>query len=582
MGNTIELFMWGFQQHVQISLKISATSLFKEIDSEFKPSVFLLGVLVDDRNDRHPICIEPEDCGYSVDSFSEIKKLAQELEKVDEERRIFHSHPIAQENHNKRISNKAYIEAINKILKREDVYGSSEKFISYPTYIDGFLVFVVLELDKDVMSKYYSLTKDKWNDRYKISRSFIESTIDTYLKESSIALKDPNNTMAIERPVDELLRESAKQFMYSISKAGGNFDGLHGLYDSCNSISSLKYEGAEGLGKIAIARKDHPNIRFTLQLIVPISIRDFRKVRKFLEVSNDNSLIISDSALIYGLGEQAGKYNPKDESLFIIHFISHYKWEVLHDHNTMMIVEYRQPNIPKDKIDRDIFFSDLNRIFKNIERNQIDDLWDITVQATKQLHGTMLVISDNAKSEANRLGRQSFSLKPLKLTSDIIQQITSIDGCLLLDRDSVCHAMGVILDGIATDKGDSSRGARFNSAIRYYEHFGKNHPTVIVIISEDGMINLIPNLKPQIKHSTILEAIEKLKKLGGQDEFQPKPFHKLMDFFKSVEFYLTEDECSMINELRLKIEEKDTKQGLSIIRNDLKPNVEMNSSYYIE
>ncbi len=573
--------MWGYQQHVQISLQVSAESLFKQIDSNLNPTVFLLGILVDDRNDRHPICVEPEDCGYSVDSFSEIKKLAQELEKVDEERRILHSHPIAQENHDKRISNKAFTEAISKILKREDLYGSTDKFISYPTYVDGFLVFVVLEIEKEAINKYYSLTKTKWNNRFHMSRSFIESAIDIYLKESAISLKDPNNTMGIERPADELIRESAKQFMYSISQAGGNFEGLHGLYDSCNTISSLKYEGAEGLGKMAIVRKDHPNIRFTLQLIEPIKIRDFRKVRKFLELSNDSSLIISDSALIYGLGEQTGKYNPKDESLFIINFISHYKWEILHDNNTMMVVEYRQPNIPKEKIDRDKFYADLKRIFTQVDKNQLDDLWDITIQATKQKHGTMLVISDNAKGEADRLGKQSFSLRPLKLTSGIIQQITSIDGCLLLDRDSVCHAIGVILDGIATDKGDSSRGARFNSAVRYYEHFGKNHPTVIVIISEDGMINLIPTLKPQIKHSLISEAIESLKNLNSNEKNHRRMFNRIMDFFNSVEFYLTEAECNTINELRQRIEESDKEEGLRIVRHDLKPNKEMNESYYI-
>lgn len=576
--------MWGYQQHIRISLQVSAESLFNEIDKKLRPKIFLLGILTDKRDDRHPICIEPEDYGYSVNAFAEVNSLAQELEKVNEESRILHSHPVAQKNHEKRISTNALREALYKILKKEDLYGDTEKFISYPTYIEGFLVFVVLELDKNTLNSYYSLTKEKFNDRYKISRSFIESAIDTYLKESSIALKDPNKGIgAIERPADELLRESGKQFMYSISQAGENFDGLHGLYDACNTISSLKYEGADGLGKMIIARKDHPNIRLTLQLEEPIEVRDYRKVRKFLELSNDNAVIISDSALIYGLGEQTGKYNPKNESLFVINFISHFKWEVLHDNNPMMIVEYRQPNLPKDRIDRVKFYSDLKRIFKDIVKNQLDNLWDITTEATKQKHGTMLVISNNAKAEAERLGKQSFSLNPLILTVGIVQQITSIDGSVLIDKDGICHAIGVILDGLATDKGDSSRGARYNSAIRYYEHFGTKHPTVLVIISEDGMINLIPNLRPQIKHSDILDAIKKFEEMNKEEKIARKYFNQAMTYFQNVAFYLTADECYKINSLRKKIEEADKDiDGVRIVYNDIKPNPEMNDSYYID
>lgn len=583
-NNVINFFMWGFQQHFRISINATAKSLFKQIDSELRPETFLIGVLVDKRNDRHPICLEPEDCGYDVKAFTELRALAKELEKVDEEKRIFHSHPIAQANHDKRISNKAYIEAIRKTLKREDLYGDTAKYISYPTYIDGFLVFVVLEVQKDALNRYYSLTKDTFDDRYTIFRSFIESVIDIYLKACSNALKDPDKSIrAIDRSPDELIREAGKQFMYTVSQAGRNFDGLHGLYDACNTIASLKYEGGEGLGAMVVAPYNHQNIKLTLQLKEPIRIHDFRKVRKFLEISNEKSLIVSDSALIYGLGEIRGEYNPRDESLFIIRFISHFKWEFQHDNQSMMIVEYRQPRLPKELIDRDKFYSDLRRVFDNIKNNQLDALWDITIEATKQRHGTMLVITDKAKQEADRLGKQCFSLNPLRLDQSIVKQITSIDGSVLMDRDAVCCAIGVILDGKATDKGDSSRGARYNSAIRYYEQYGKDNSTVLVIISEDGMINLIPNLMPQIKHSLIIDAISSFKELSEKDEVDRKSFNKLMSFFKNVEFYLSEEECESINILRKAIEKKDKgSDAIKIVYEDLKPNCEMNKTYYLD
>ena len=160
--------------------------------------------------------------------------------------------------------------------------------------------------------------------------------------------------------------------------------------------------------------------------------------------------------MIYGLGELRGKYNPKEESLFVVSFTSHFTWELFHDNNSLMVVRYREPSLPAEKIDRDKFCIDLKRIFVGISKDQIDDLWALAIEATQQKHGTTLVISDNAARESERLGKQSFPLKPLKLNGRVIRQVTAIDGAVLLDRDANCHAIGVILDGLATTKGDAS------------------------------------------------------------------------------------------------------------------------------
>ena len=505
--------MWGYQLHFQILLQRKAENLFNRIDKNLQPNVFLLGILIDQREDRHKICLEPENCGYGVDLFSNIEKLTEELEKVDKESKIMHSHPIAQENHKNRIRSRAWIGAIKMILESEDIYGDTEKYISFPRCIEGFLVFTVLELNNSALNEHYSLTKEKCLGRFKISRSFIESTVDNYLNECYKALNDPNQGYKTIRHVEEILRESGEVFMNTISQAGDNF-GLNDLYNTCNIIASMKYEGTEGIGRLAICNKEHINIRLTFELEEPIELSDYRKVRKFLELSSECSIIISDSVHIYGLGKIVGKYNPKDESLFIISFKSHFKWEVLHDNNSMMVVEYSLPTIRKDKINRKKFCSDLPRIFKDVENEQIDGLWKIITNASDQKHGTMVVISDNAEKESKRLGKQCFAIKPVKLQPNIIQQITSIDGAILLDRNSTCFAIGVILDGDATEKGDSSRGSRYNSAIGYYEQFRKTTPLLIVTISEDGMTNLIPNLRPQINRSDITDRIEELRELN--------------------------------------------------------------------
>jgi hypothetical protein len=196
----------------------------------------------------------------------------------------------------------------------------------------------------------------------------------------------------------------------------------------------------------------------------------------------------------------------------------------------------------------------------------------------------MILISDDAPAEAARLGKQSFPIKPMKLSEAMVKKTTSIDGALLLDRDANCHSIGVILDGLASDKGDPARGARYNSAIRYYEQFKGLKAMALVIISEDGMINLLPDLIPQIKHRDIEDAIESFNDILEQEELDRKSFNRGMSYFRSMNFFLTQQECNTINEHRKLIESKfetDLKM-MSIVYNDLQPNAEMNDSYYVE
>jgi len=105
---------------------------------------------------------------------------------------------------------------------------------------------------------------------------------------------------------------------------------------------------------------------------------------------------------------------------------------------------------------------------------------------------------------------------------------------------------------------------------------------VLVIISEDGMINLIPNLKSQIKHSLITESIDEFKAILDLENLNHKAFNQGMSFFQSLNFYLTKNECEIINNLRKEIEEKFKKDlaMMHLVYSDLKPNEEMNDSYY--
>jgi len=116
---TIDQFMWGYQRHFHISIQSFAERLFERLDPDLNPHVFLVGILVKERAGRHQVCLEPEDCGYIQGDFKAIMDLAKQLEAVDAETRIRHTHPIAQENHNLRIKYNSIRKAILKIIERE-------------------------------------------------------------------------------------------------------------------------------------------------------------------------------------------------------------------------------------------------------------------------------------------------------------------------------------------------------------------------------------------------------------------------------------------------------------------------------
>lgn len=76
-------------------------------------------------------------------------------------------------------------------------------------------------------------------------------------------------------------------------------------------------------------------------------------------------------------------------------------------------------------------------------------MWGIVDAATRQKHGALLVISGDAKGEAERLNNQSTRIRATKLDESLVGSVTSIDGAVLLDIAGTCYTIGVILDGEA-------------------------------------------------------------------------------------------------------------------------------------
>jgi len=581
---TLKLFMWGYQTYFRVSAECAAKSIFDKLDKDLSPKVFLIGVLYGEKG-NNPICLEPEDCGYELKLFSDVKKRAEYLEKIDEARNVIFDSDIAKKAHDERIKSEALMRAVEEVIRSRDDINGIVSFCSVPISVNEFKVLVVLQLKKDIYDSYYSLRKNKVDNRFTVMVSLLEATIREFLDGCVEGLKkpEPGKDLAIlGRESGEIIRSAGRRLMYTPAWAGVEFDGLHGLFSACNTIASMKYEGVEGIGSILIAHKNHPNIEILLTLTPPVRMTGYRAVRKLLEISSSDLSLLSDSGYIYGLGRITGTYESQNEDLYEIRFVSHHTWDLLHAGNAMMRVTYCEPELPKTKLNKGKFVANFQRNFKGLELVKIEKIWRLIMEASKQKHGTIIVVSKGAKDEAKRLGKQCFEIDAVQLTAEIVRGITAIDGAVLIDENSICYAIGVILDGLASGKGTSSRGARYNSAIRYIET--SEYPCMAVVVSADGMIDLVPDLRPQVPRSWISDRLEQLRSLKKED-LDKKKFNEIMKWFQDHKFYLSKEACDEINESRKVIEdrikEKDP-ESPRILYEDFKPDGEMNDSYFLE
>lgn len=580
---TINYFMWSYQTHYWVGAKQMASYLFNLLDKDLNPQVVLIGFLNQPQKQRHPICIEPEDTDFKVEDFNSVAQLAQELQLTSKERNMIISDPLSYQRHLDGIVDDAYCDAILSVVNGKKYLRDKVSFVSKPVIVEGYSVFVLLELDKKIFEKYPSLNKTHINERYPISRSLLESAVSVFLRRCAETLQKPNPGSGLSESFgnnEELLRLAGENFTYTLSWQANSI-GRNNLFNTLNIISSLRYEGEEGLGDLIIAEKDHSNITLSVELLKSVELSQSRKVRKILQMADESTSIISDGYQVFGLGKLTGRYNTNSESLFIIHFLDHYHWVITHQGQPLMRCKYGLPGLVKEGIDRALFHDICSRLF-NVSKSQINLLYKIASNSTQQKHGALLVISLSADKEALRLQGQSFSIKPVELNEQNVISFTSIDGAILLDTDGLCHAIGVILDGPATNKGDAARGSRYNSAVRYAEFTKSINPCLIIVVSEDGMVDLIPHLKPQIHRNKIDDHIKKLIEIANQVSPERKKFSKIYNFLEEHQFYLTNEDCKIINKNRQSIENIFKSDGSpTIIHTDLNPDPEMNESYYL-
>jgi hypothetical protein len=350
-----------------------------------------------------------------------------------------------------------------------------------------------LQFPKSVFLKHQGFLQDIINlaskeAKFQLPASLLESCINQYLFACTKTLREKEPIFIFDDPF-EIIRLAGKRFM-SVPPWLCEKDGYSvNLFDHLNVISSLKYEGADACGFIAL-QKNNLTKSSTINFVKSIKFNEYRTVRKLIEMTSEQYVLLSDCETLFGIGNIRGKRGAETEKELIIKLAKHFTWELQYHDRILMQVSYGLPSLPKSQISEDNVKRCLKANFPDIKENRLEDLWQLARTAADQKHGTMIVVAEAAKDESIRLESQCLRIIPKKIGKEILSLMTTIDGAVLFDPEGTCHAIGVILDGKASPNGTPARGARYNSAIRYVED--SKHPCVAIVISEDGMIDLIP------------------------------------------------------------------------------------------
>ena len=348
---------------------------------------------------------------------------------------------------------------------------------------------------------------------------------------------------------------------------------LQEVFQSINKISALKYEGAATRGLIVFATPNSPEINYQVCFNKPTPLTSHQLVRKLVEMSGKGLACVCNSSS--GLSGLASISENAKDRLFRVLFTGHYQWSLLFGETILMECAFGVPVVPSPRLTETAFLSNVQRILPGLTNDQGHTLWEAVSAAMDQKHGTMLVVSEDATGESKRLQNQSIPIQPKTLSPELVERISGIDGAVLLDRNCRCHAIGVILDGMASQVGDSSRGARFNSAVRYVS--SAKVPTLCLVVSEDGYVNMVPTLRPQVDKDEVEKNVQRLRSLTSEN------YHATRNWLENHRFYLTLEQCEVVNAELARIHSEPKEVGeIQIVTHPFSPYPEMNETYYID
>lgn len=571
----IDQFMWSYQPHFRTSVEVAVELAFKEIGFDGRVHVLLVG-FDSTGQQEYPICIEPEEGPFSPTDLERVAARADELYTQNPERNVIHTHPIAQKDFHESLHASMRSKALEEALKEAPAGQRYTFFSSRAARIGDYDVHVVIGIDNESLATVPQLWTEERN-RMTITPSLVHAVIFGILIRARRALYIPDAGKGIGvlgAETTEINRTAAARLVLSVLYCAGYLFG-GSIGDLLSTISALPYEGRAGSGRIILGKTEHPAISVRMRFRDPIDFDDTRAVRKLIEASAGSDDLLSDGEHVIGFGSIDDNYDALSESVFTATFMQRGTWELSHDDRRLLRVQDGIPRLPKPPLNIS-YFQDL--VQRRIPGADIPRLTELVLAASKNKHGAMLIISSDAPGEAARLTPQAWAVEPVHLSDERLPQLAEMDGGILIDANGRCHAVGVILDGIACGDENPARGSRYNNAVRYLK--GSPPAAVVAVYSADGSIDVLPILRDRVKRSDVEAAVDEFVEMASQNSLQGRSeARKRVD---QLSFYMTSEQCQRVNDAQAIVDSwYEDRDYIRPVYPDIAPNPEMNDSYWL-
>lgn len=542
-GRTIFLFMWGYQESYRISLQSLVRNVLSKLGVMDDAYVLLVGVRAPGGSNPHPVCVEPEEGRWPLALFEDLPNDVESKYKGHRLQNMFYSDAPSTKDKPEWMRRDSAKMAVADALKPYDMANEVTSYCGEPRLIEGYYVVPVIQVPTSTFTQFPPLSPRpvKPSERSHGYRSLIHAAIYAVLEEATRKLQDPEPGRFFRNGVrspEEIVHIAAERFMHtpglSINERYINTN----LLKTLNLVSSLLYEGSKGVGDLIIVDPKNAAIDFVLKFISPVPLREPRWVRKVLQMAATGTGIIADDENIYGLGRLEESNDPAEQDAFIVTFIDHYHWELRCGDQMLIRSHYGVSRLPQEPFDQTAFLSSYARIFPSSLTEEALHAWNLLKAQARLQHGSMIVFAEDAASEAERLSKQGTPITPIILTEELLQSVSNIDGTILVAPSGHCYAVGVILDGNASEDCVPSRGSRYNSGVRYVGAEGSKR--LAVIVSDDRTIDIIPALRRLVSRALIERHIATLGSATLDN------YHDSRNWLDNHRFYINIEQCEQI------------------------------------
>ncbi|WP_194789094.1 hypothetical protein [Pseudomonas sp. UFMG81] len=578
-GRTIYLFMWGYQDSYRISIQSLARDVLSKLGVMDDAYALLVGARAPGSSNSNPVCVEPEDGQWPLALFEGLLDDVESKYKGHRLQTMFFSDNASMNDKPEWMRRDSATMAVANALKSYDKANEVKSYCGQSRLIGEYYVVPVIQVPTSIFTQFPPLSPRpvETSERSYGYRSLIDAAIYAVLEVATGKLQDPEPGRFFHdgvRSAEEIVRLAAEKFMHTpgLSIRKRYID--TGLLKTLNLVSSLLYEGSKGIGDLVIVDPTNTAVDFALKFTSPVPLREPRWVRKVLQMAATGIGIITDSESIYGLGRLKESHDPAEQDAFIVSFIDHYHWELRCGEQMLIRSHYGVPRLPQEPFDKIAFLTSYSRIFPRSLPEDGLHAWSLLKAQTHLQHGSMIVFAEDAASEAERLGRQGTPITPTILTEELLQSVSNIDGTIIVDPRGYCHAVGVILDGNASEDCMPSRGSRYNSGVRYVGPEGRKR--LAIIVSDDRTIDIIPALRRLVSRTLIERHIATLESAKLDN------YHDSRHWLDKHRFYITPEQCERINTVLSHLDSLPREVGLLYFEIDrFEAHPDMDESYLV-